>query len=113
MKLKITQTDGKISKVEGTRFSVLIADTKHWFFVHAATGCGGADAVRAVTDYESGRRIAVVTSSQFCAALRDEVGAAKMAIAALIAKVGEQRIRSVLAGAPSIHAKRDAAKQGA
>lgn len=52
-----------------------------------------------VTHRVSGKRVTDVTPSQQMASLGDIVGAAKLAIGALIVKVGEARIRSVLSAA--------------
>lgn len=52
-----------------------------------------------VTHRASGKRVADITHSQQMASLGDLVGAAKLAIIALIDKVGDARVRSVLAAA--------------
>jgi hypothetical protein len=52
-----------------------------------------------VTHRASGKRVTDITPSQQMASLGDLVGAAKLAIGALIAKAGEARVRSVLAAA--------------
>lgn len=101
-KFKVHQMSGNPAIVEGRAFTVYICNIAHQFFVHAAEGGAPAGAVRVVSDVVSGRRVTVVTSSQFMAALRDEVSAAKLAVTEIIAKHGEQRVRSALAGAPAI-----------
>jgi hypothetical protein len=52
-----------------------------------------------VTHRASGKRVTDITPSQQMASLGDLVGAAKLAIGALIAKAGEARVRSVLSAA--------------
>ena len=52
-----------------------------------------------VTHRASGKRVTDITPSQQMASLGDIVGAAKLAIGALIAKAGEARVRSVLSAA--------------
>lgn len=96
---KIYNMNGQSKTVPGRQFTVEVQGEKYNLFVHAAEGVGSADAVRAVSHVNSGMRVAVVTSSQLQAALRDEVGAARLAFAALVTKAGEARVRSVLAGA--------------
>lgn len=95
----VHQMNGQNAKVSGRAFKIEVGGEKHEMFVHAASGVGSANAVRIVSHVKSGMRVAVVTSSQLQAALRDEVGAARLAFAALVAKAGEARVRSVLAGA--------------
>ena len=52
-----------------------------------------------VTHRASGKRVTNITHSHQMAALGDLVGAAKLAIGDLVAKVSEARVRSVLAAA--------------
>ena len=52
-----------------------------------------------VTHRASGKRVTDITPSQQMASLGDLVGAAKLALGALIAKAGEARVRSVLSAA--------------
>jgi hypothetical protein len=52
-----------------------------------------------VTHRASGKRVTDITPSQQMASLGDLVGAAKLAIGALIAKAGEAWVRSVLSAA--------------
>jgi hypothetical protein len=52
-----------------------------------------------VTHRDSGKRVTDITHSQQMASLGDVVGAAKLALHALIEKAGESRVRSVLSSA--------------
>lgn len=94
-KLKITLQNGETLEIEGRRFSHYVANIRFWFFLHETIGGVGLT----VTHYESGKRVLAVPHHTVAACRNDTKAAAKMALDKLIAKVGPERVRSVLAGA--------------
>lgn len=92
-KLKITLESGEVVEVEGRRFSHYVANIQFWFFLHREVG-----GVRwVVTHYDSGKRVLYVPHHTLAACLSDTKAAAKMELDKLISRVGEARVRSVLA----------------
>lgn len=87
----------RIECEDAKRFSVYVQGTRFWFAVHRTAG--SRLPFFHVSHWESGKKLCDVTHSQQAAALGDIVGAAKLALGALIEKHGAARVRSVLAGA--------------
>lgn len=95
MKRKITLQTGETVEVEGRRFSHYIANVQYWFFLHKEIG--GYRQV--VTHFDSGKRMLFVPCHTIAACMNDTKAAAKLEIDRLVSRVGDARVRSVLAGA--------------
>lgn len=95
----IQNTETGRMEVPGRRFSHYIDNVRYWFTLHKPRGC---DAI--VSHEDSGMRFTFVESHRLCAALGDEIAAARSAIDAKVKQHGAPRIRSVLAGAPALPA---------
>jgi len=100
-KLKITTTTGETVEVEGRRFSHYVANCRFWFFLHKEVGGN----MLTVTHCDSGKRVCGVPHFSVAACLNDSKAAAKMELDKLIARVGEARVRSVLAASEKGNAK--------
>lgn len=95
MKRKITLQTGETVEVEGRRFSHYIANVQYWFFLHKEIGGNR----QVVTHFDSGKRMLFVPHHTIAACMNDTKAAAKMEIDKLVARVGDARVRSVLASA--------------
>lgn len=98
-KYPIRMVSGAPQMVEARRFSYYVQSIQHWFIVHKTS------ATYTVSDWSSGNRICDVPFITLSAHLGDEVSAAKSALKAMFERVGEARVRSVLAGAEPLRGK--------
>ena len=94
-KCKLFTESGERVEVEGRRFSHYVANTQFWFFVHKSLSGRNTN----VTHFESGKKVCEITPTTLAACRNDKMAAAKLAIEALVAKVGAERVRSVLSAA--------------
>lgn len=95
--IAIQNTETGRVEVPGRIFSHYIDNVQVWFTWHKPRGC---DAI--VSHKDSGMRFTYVEPYRVCAALGDDIAAARSAIDAKVKQHGAPRIRSVLAGAPAL-----------
>ena len=78
------------------KFSHTIGGEKFWFALHQVDG----EAVKTVSHFESGKRVCASKYGYIAGqGAYDEVSGARKALDELVGRVGEARVRSVLAGA--------------
>lgn len=93
--LIIPTSTGAMVEVTGRRFSHHVQGVQFWFFLHESINSNA----QTVTHYASKKKFCDVMATERFACLGDDKMAAKMAIDRVIARVGEARVRSVLASA--------------
>jgi hypothetical protein len=94
---KIRLASGEVQTVEGRKFAAYIQNVREWFFVHKDI------AQYVLSHLDSGMRVRTIEHTTLTACRGDEVDAAKLTLKNLCEKVGEARVRSVLAGAPQLN----------
>lgn len=93
----IQNTETGRREVPGRRFSTYIGQTQHWFTIHKPRGCD-----HVVSDERTGMCFGFVTATEVCAALGDEILAARGMIARKVEQHGAARMRSILASPPDL-----------
>lgn len=91
-KLKVTLTDGSVVMIEGRRFSHYVAKIRFWFFLHKS----GNESGFPITHIASVKRICTVPYAMITGSHADAKVAAIASIDFIVAKIGEQRARSIL-----------------
>lgn len=92
------QIEGKRVDVPGRYFSHYVANIQYWFALHDAPD----HVAKSITHADSGMRVCLLGPTSILAALGDEMLAARSELDKVITRVGAERIRSVMAGAPAI-----------
>jgi hypothetical protein len=93
----MAEAQARTREVEARRFSYYVENVQYWFAVHKDVGHVGC---LAVSHWDSGKRVALITPLEQIAAVgMDEPAQARAALGKLVAKHGAARVASVLRAA--------------